>query len=139
MYNLYFLRKIDFLFSYPADDAFLLNVQNEVRYQVQRLQSHPSIVLWSGNNENEMGLASYTRSLTPEERERYKDEYRKLYIDTAMATLNQIDPHNSRPFVASSPSNGIESARENYTSIYPNNRIYGMPRNPYQIYKIKFR
>jgi hypothetical protein len=76
-----------------------------------------------------MGLASYIRSLTPEEQERYKDEYRKLYIHTVMATVNQIDPYGSRPFVPSSPSNGIESASENYTSVYPNNRIYGMDRN----------
>jgi hypothetical protein len=73
-----------------------------------------------------MGLASYTRSLSPEEQERYRDDYRKLYIYTVMATVIEMDPHGSRPFVPSSPSNGIESAQENYTSNYPNNRIFGM-------------
>jgi hypothetical protein len=73
-----------------------------------------------------MGLASYARSLPPAEQERYRDEYRKLYIYTVMATVIEIDPNGSRPFVPSSPSNGIESAQENYTSQYPNNRIFGM-------------
>jgi beta-mannosidase len=48
-----------YMFRYPVDDAFLSNVRNEVLYQVQRLQSHPSIVIWSGNNENEMILAAF--------------------------------------------------------------------------------
>lgn len=42
---------------YPVHDAFLWNVRNEVVYQVERLQSHPSIVLWAGNNENEGTVA----------------------------------------------------------------------------------
>jgi beta-mannosidase len=95
-------------------------------YQVQRLQSHPSIVLWSGNNENEATLVAYTRSLPPEEQEALRNDYRKLYIHTLMAALNEIDPNGSRPFVPSSPSNGIESARENYTSQHPADRLFGM-------------
>jgi beta-galactosidase/beta-glucuronidase len=47
------------MFRYPIDDAFLSNVRNEVLYQVQRLQSHPSIVLWAGNNENEQVIAAF--------------------------------------------------------------------------------
>ena len=43
--------------SYPVNEEFLLNVHNEVIYQVKRLQHHPSIVLWSGNNENEAAVA----------------------------------------------------------------------------------
>jgi hypothetical protein len=73
-----------------------------------------------------MGLASYTRTLPPDEQKRYTDDYRKLYIYTVMATVNEIDSNSSRPFVPSSPSNGIESARENYTAVYPNDRIFGM-------------
>ncbi len=85
-----------------------------------------------------MGLASYSRTLPPDEQKRYRDEYRTLYIYTVMATVNEIDPHSSRPFVPSSPSTGIESAQENYTSAYPNNRIFGMCINDIK-YSHKYR
>ncbi len=92
------------------------NVRKEVLYQVQRLQSHPSIVLWAGNNENEMTVAYFSSIVPPEEGEGLRNDYRKLYIGTVMAAVAELDPNGSRPFVPSSPSNGIESARENYTA-----------------------
>jgi beta-mannosidase len=95
-------------------------------YQVQRLQSHPSIVIWAGNNENEGILESFARSLPPAEQEALKNDYRKLYIYTVMAAVIEIDPNGSRPFVPSSPSNGIESVQENYTSQHPSDRLFGM-------------
>ncbi|XP_075749228.1 beta-mannosidase [Rhipicephalus microplus] len=51
----------DFMFSaslYPADQPFLQSVATEVQQQVRRLQYHPSLVVWAGNNENEDALAS---------------------------------------------------------------------------------
>lgn len=95
-------------------------------YQVQRLQSHPSIVLWAGNNEVESHLADYTRNLPPTEAEAARDDYRKLYVYTVLVALNEVDPHGSRPFVPSSPSNGIESVRENYTAKNPGDPLYGL-------------
>lgn len=48
----------DFMFGggmQPAyDDAFRANVVAEARDQVRRLRDHPSIVLWCGNNEEEI-------------------------------------------------------------------------------------
>ena len=44
----------DFMFAcamYPGDDDFLKSVKQEVIYNVNRLQNHPSIALWCGNNE----------------------------------------------------------------------------------------
>jgi beta-mannosidase len=43
---------------YPADDRFLATVEQEVTQQVLRLQHHPSVALWAGNNENEAALAT---------------------------------------------------------------------------------
>ena len=46
----------DFMFAgsqYPTNPEFLETVDVEVKQQVRRLQHHPSIAIWSGNNENE--------------------------------------------------------------------------------------
>lgn len=46
----------DFMFScgtYPyTDEKFLASVEREARYQVRRLRNRPSLVFWTGNNEN---------------------------------------------------------------------------------------
>ena len=41
---------------YPTTSWFLESVSIEVQQQVRRLQAHPSVVLWAGNNENEAAL-----------------------------------------------------------------------------------
>ena len=46
----------DFMFacaSYPEHEEFIKNVEEEVSQNVYRLQHHPSIAIWCGNNENE--------------------------------------------------------------------------------------
>ena len=39
--------------------VFLANVEAEVRHVVRRLGHHASIVLWSGNNENQVQDSGY--------------------------------------------------------------------------------
>lgn len=49
---------VDFVFAgtfYPNDSAFLDNVRHEAEQQVQRLASHPCVVVWCGNNEVKNG------------------------------------------------------------------------------------
>jgi len=49
----------DFLFAcaaYPEDEPFRSEVRAEAAEQVVRLASHPSLVLWFGNNENIWGF-----------------------------------------------------------------------------------
>ena len=44
----------DFMFScslYPSTFEFIDNVMQEIEYQIPRLKSHPSIVMWCGDNE----------------------------------------------------------------------------------------
>ncbi|CAF4292212.1 unnamed protein product, partial [Rotaria sordida] len=42
-----------------------------------------------------------------------------------MAAVAEVDPNGSRPFVPSSPSNGIESIKENYTAQNPQDPLFG--------------
>jgi beta-galactosidase/beta-glucuronidase len=41
---------------YPTQSSFLESVSLEVKQQVRRLQHHPSLIIWAGNNENEAAL-----------------------------------------------------------------------------------
>ena len=97
----------------------------EIRYQVKRLQSHPSIVLWAGNNENEVAIAQNWYGIPQERMPKVKDEYRKLNIDTIMKAVQEVDQGHNRPFLVSSPTNGIESIREDYIANDPNSPLYG--------------
>jgi beta-mannosidase len=90
---------------YPTNPQFLASVRDEVRYQIRRLQHHPSIALWCGNNENEMAVSWHTSG----DRERLKTlliaEYDQLYIQTIAPIVAEEDP--DRVYWPSSPSNGI--------------------------------
>jgi beta-mannosidase len=44
--------------AYPTNEEFLDNVESEVKYQVNRLKHHPSIIVWAGNNENEAAIST---------------------------------------------------------------------------------
>ncbi|PQA94203.1 beta-mannosidase [Chryseobacterium piscicola] len=52
----------DFMFAgsfYPSDEDFLNNVKEEVKDEVNRLQNHPSIALWCGNNEIDEAIINW--------------------------------------------------------------------------------
>ena len=69
----------DFMFAcnlYPSTVDFLDNVAAEVDYQVRRLASHPSIVLWCGDNELVGALTWFEASRA--NRDRYLVSYDRL-------------------------------------------------------------
>lgn len=100
----------EFMFAcalYPRDEVFLDSVALEVEQQLLRLSSHPSIIIWGGNNENEAALDWFQEAR--ERREMYVVDYNKLFIDTVLRILRKIDGDEGglqRAFVDSSPSNG---------------------------------
>jgi beta-mannosidase len=88
----------EFMFAvslYPRDTEFLNNIWEEVKDVVRRLGYHPSIVLWSGNNENQDYAIVNTSLLV---------DYSVLYDGTVRKCLWQED--TTRSFWPSSPSNG---------------------------------
>jgi len=99
----------------PRNAEFLENVHVEIKHQVKRLMSHPSIVIWSGSNENEAALGWFP--ITIEHRDRYLVDFVKLYFDVVRETLILHD--TSRPFWPSSPSNGPLS-EDPYVGIWGN-------------------
>lgn len=116
----------DFLFAcamYPVDTEFLESVKTEVEQNVLRLQHHPSIAVWAGNNENEGALRGNWYDTQPQF-EKYKEEYIKLYVETMRPIVENLDLDN-REYLVSSPSNGLESELEGYIAQNPSDPHYG--------------
>lgn len=115
----------DFMFAcnmYPATKSFLDNVREEVAQNVKRLKHHPSIVLWAGNNENEIALEGSWYGTNGNER--YKDDYVKLYVDTIKRQVSALDL--TRPYVVSSPTSGAYDENKSDTEKNsPASSLYG--------------
>lgn len=84
-----------------------------------------TLILFVGNNENEAGIASHWWKETSEAKfaKKFFDDYRTLYIKTIKTEIDREDP--TRPYVSSSPSNGILSSKENYISVDPSSKLSG--------------
>nr|XP_030127530.3 beta-mannosidase isoform X2 [Taeniopygia guttata] len=116
----------DFMFAcalYPTDQNYLESVRAEVSHQVRRLKSHPSIILWSGNNENEAAIASNWFSIPYSDIGVYVKDYVMLYVKNIRKIVLSED--KSRPFITSSPTNGLESVKEGWLSQNPYDTHYG--------------
>ncbi|XP_022913917.2 beta-mannosidase [Onthophagus taurus] len=115
----------DFMFAcamYPVNEEFLSTVKEEVRYQVRRLQYHPSIILWAANNENEAALRQDWYG-TYSDFELYKSDFIKLYVDTIRNEVFKSD--TSRQFLTSSPTNGLQSELDGYIALNPASNFFG--------------
>ncbi len=86
----------DFMFGgamVPGDPAFQENVRQEAVEQVKRLRDHPSISLWSGNNEVEGGWKfwgdrmAFKETLTPPQREQVWGDYVILFHDVIKSVV----------------------------------------------------
>lgn len=58
--------------------------------QVRRLKSHPSVVIWGGNNENEAALATDWFHLEPSLKPQYVHDYVTLYVDNIRVLVQQV-------------------------------------------------
>jgi beta-mannosidase len=96
-------------------------VKVEIEQNVIHLQSHPSIALWAGNNENEAALIGNWYG-TSGEFEKYKAEYIKLYVDTIRPIVESLDDNG---YAVSSPSNGLKSELDGYIAKNPYDPHYG--------------
>ncbi|CAD5125713.1 DgyrCDS13919 [Dimorphilus gyrociliatus] len=106
---------------YPKDEEFLVNVAREIDYQVLRLSNHPSITVWSFNNENEAALRENWYNTSNNYRQYYED-YIKLYIKTIKGI---VEKDSTRPSTPSSPSNGLLTEKQNWVANNPQDPLYG--------------
>ena len=85
-------------------------MKEEVKQNINRLIHHPSIILWSGNNENEMALWDktwYHQHINQHNKVIYVIDYAKLFLETIRDTVVLEDP--TRSYIHSSPTNGLMS------------------------------
>jgi beta-mannosidase len=103
----------DFMFAcalFPGDEAFISNVKQEVKDQVVRLQNHPCIALWCGNNEVDEGWKNWGW----QKQYRYSKSdsttiwtnYQRLFEKEIPAVLDSIVSKESKRYWPSSPSIG---------------------------------
>lgn len=101
----------DFAFAgsfYPSDENFQENVANEVKNQVKRLQNHPSLALWCGNNEVDEAIVNWGyqkqfKYSKADSLQVWKD-YKMIFHDLIPKTLHEISPNAI--YWPSSPSIG---------------------------------
>ena len=112
----------DFMFAcsmYPAHQDFLESVEREAEYQIKRLRSHPSIILWCGNNEIASGWLSW--GWKEELPSSVWDDYKKIFHDLLPNICKKLDP--GRLYWPSSPGHS--------TQLPESDQIYGSGDNHY--------
>jgi beta-mannosidase len=100
----------DFLFAcaaYPEEEPFASEVEAEAREQVTRLAAHPSLVLWTGNNENIWGWHDWDW----QEPLAGRTWGRGYYLGLLPAIVAELDP--TRPYWPGSPWSGTEARHPN--------------------------
>lgn len=58
--------------------------------QVRRLKSHPSVVIWSGNNENEAAIAKNWFFIPFAKTPLYVKDYVQLYVENIREIVKQV-------------------------------------------------
>jgi beta-mannosidase len=103
----------DFMFAgsfYPSDEDFVHNVKEEVKDQVNRLQNHPSIALWCGNNEIDEAIVNwgYQKQLkySKEDSLQVWRDYKKLFHEVIPNTLKENLTSEKNIYWPTSPSIG---------------------------------
>ncbi|KAL2069075.1 hypothetical protein VTL71DRAFT_15413 [Oculimacula yallundae] len=108
----------DFQFSdalSPIDSAFLDNVRAEADYQVRKVNHHPSMAAWIGNNEMELGIQLIEQVVPEEAVPLVIKQYEKLFLDVLLRAV--FDNTRSLSYSPSSITNGYLSF--NYSSAMP--------------------
>ncbi|SKB90178.1 beta-mannosidase [Soonwooa buanensis] len=101
----------DFAFAgsfYPSDERFQENVKNEVKSQVKRLQNHPSLALWCGNNEVDEAIVNwgYQKQFKYSKADSLQvwRDYKTIFHEVIPKTLQEVSPNAI--YWPSSPSIG---------------------------------
>lgn len=133
----------DFMFAcamYPGDEQFVENVKQEVIDNVNRLQNHPSIALWCGNNENDEGWHNWgwqkQFNYSQADSTKIWNNYKKVFHEVIPQTLDSLLSKEKNLYWPSSPSIGW-GKKESLTQ--GDSHYWGVwwGKEPFEIYKKK--
>ena len=106
----------DFMFGndwQPGTYAFKQNIEAEAEDQVRRLRNHPSIVLWSGNNETELAFHWGENDKLPADvRAQMWQDYLTEFSGILPRVVAKLD--GETPYWPSSPSSDYEQVTGKY-------------------------
>jgi beta-mannosidase len=105
----------DFMFAsswYPGTEEWKSSIEQEADYQVSRLRNHPSIALWSGNNEVESVLYAFLGGLPADGKLQVWKNYLTTFSGVLPGVVERLDPEV--PYWPSSPSSDYEKTDENF-------------------------
>jgi beta-mannosidase len=133
----------DFMFAcamYPGDEKFIKNIKQEVIDNVNRLQNHPSIALWCGNNENDEGWHNWgwqkQFNYSKADSTQIWNDYKKVFHEMIPNTLDSILSKEKNLYWPSSPSIGW-GRKESLTQ--GDSHYWGVwwGKEPFEMYKKK--
>ena len=77
---------------YPTTESSMIpdELVKEVRYQIRRLSSHPSIIIWGGNNEVEASFDWFSETKTSPRP--FVASYQSLFVDKLAEVFKELDP-----------------------------------------------
>ena len=100
----------DFAFacaSYPTHPSYLTSITLEARLALRRLRSHPSLVLWAGNNEDYQLVERYSLTYDPSDKDPtswLKTDFPARYIyEHLLPRLVSEETHAQAAYHPSSP------------------------------------
>lgn len=133
----------DFMFAcsmYPGDEKFVKNVKQEVIDKVNRLQNHPSIAIWCGNNENDEGWHNWgwqkQFNYSKADSTQIWNDYKKVFHEMIPQTLDSLLPKEKNIYWSSSPSIGWGRKE---SLLQGDSHYWGVwwGKEPFEIYKKK--
>ncbi len=133
----------DFMFAcamYPGDEKFVQNVKQEVIDNVNRLQNHPSLAIWCGNNENDEGWHNWgwqkQFNYSKADSTQIWNDYKKVFHEMIPQTLDSLLPKEKNIYWPSSPSIGW-GRKESLTQ--GDSHYWGVwwGKEPFEIYEKK--
>ncbi|MBD3394857.1 MAG: hypothetical protein GF418_04445 [Chitinivibrionales bacterium] len=116
----------DFMFAcgmYPQSREFLSTVGREARYQVDRLASHPSIVVWSGGNENDSVFHWLKGDGKP-----IRFRHDRISRSVLPRAVREMD--GTRPYIPCSPYNPYDEQRPELTHAGDNHEYTYVKTDP---------
>ncbi|KUJ56588.1 beta-mannosidase [Chryseobacterium aquaticum] len=103
----------DFMFAgsfYPSDENFQKNVEIEVKDQIERLQNHPSLALWCGNNEIDEAIVNwgYQKQFkySKEDSLQVLKDYKTIFHEVIPNAIKKYATADKQIYWESSPSIG---------------------------------